>query len=102
MTVVEELKDLIDRIEIESHHDAAVRIMNKYLRKRIVQRRDEPEQAKRLYESFQTSRVELVQEYQVSQYGRIREQAANFIRMIENESHPHQVRVKRSEAVHAD
>lgn len=101
MTAIEELQELINRIELESEHDAAVRIMNSYLRKRIVQRRDEPEQAKRLYESFQTGRVELVQEYQVSQYGRIRQQAANFIRMIENESHPLQVRVLRSEAVNA-
>jgi hypothetical protein len=101
MTIVGELTELIQRIDSQADHDACVRLMNVYLRKRIVQRRDQPEQAKRLYESFQTGRVELVREFELSQFGRIREQAANFIRMIENESHPGQVRVLRSEETHA-
>jgi hypothetical protein len=100
MSVIKELQELISRIEIESQHDEAVRIMHRYLRTRLVRRLPEPEQAKKLYESFQTGSVSRVQEYKFSQYGRIREQAANFIRMIENESHPGQVRVLRSEETH--
>jgi hypothetical protein len=101
MTTLEELTEVIKRIDSEADHDAAVRILNAYLRKRIVQRRDEFEQAKRLYEAFQTRCVELVREFELSQFGRIREQAANFIRMLEKESHPGQVRVLRSEEVDA-
>jgi hypothetical protein len=101
MTIAEELQLLIDRIDSEADHDACVRAMNKYLRRRIIQRRDEPEQAKRLYEAFQTGRADLVREFEVSQYGRIREQTANFLQMLANESREGQVRVLRSEAVDA-
>lgn len=101
MTIVEELQLLIDRIQAEAEHDACVRVMNKYLKKRLIQRLPEPEQAKKLYEAFQTGNIERVRPFDFSQYGRIREQAGNFVRMIENESHPGQVRVLRSEAANA-
>jgi hypothetical protein len=101
MTVIDELKDLIARIEIESQHDEAVRILNTYLRTRLVQRLPEAEQAKKLYAAFQTGNIERVRAYQVSQHGRVREQCENFLRMLANESHPGQVRVLRSDEAHA-
>ena len=102
MTIVQELQRLIDQIQEEPDHDACVRVMNKYLKKRLIQRLPVAEQAKKLYSAFQTGNIERVQPFDLSQHGRIREQAANFIRMIENESHPGQVRVLRPEAANAE
>jgi hypothetical protein len=100
--IAEELQSVISKIDSEPDHDSCVRVMNKYLKKRLIQRLPVAEQAKKLYEAFQTGNIERVRPFDASQYGRIREQAANFIRMIENESHPGQVRVLHPEAVNAE
>jgi hypothetical protein len=86
MTVLEELQCVIDRIEFESQHTEAIRIITKYLHKRAVQRLDETTQARRLEEAYHSADAKKVRDFRLSQFGRVRQQADDFLSRLGDNS----------------
>lgn len=94
-TVLMELQDLLDSIEVESQRTEAVRIISKFLRKWAVQRLDEPAQALRLKKAYDAWDAKKVREFGLSQFGRIRQQATDLLCRLENDNaRPGQIQTK--------
>jgi hypothetical protein len=83
MSVIDELRSVIARIEAEHQHDAAIKIMSDFLRRRLVQRHAEVEQGRRVYSAFRRHDAVAVREFEeFTQYADVKQRAAEFLQRL--------------------
>jgi hypothetical protein len=86
VNTLDELRNVIERIDSRTESLEAVKIMSAYLRKRLVQRQSEETQGKLTYQHY-TDRdfVKLREFLRFSQFPRIRQAAEDFLTNLAGE-----------------
>jgi hypothetical protein len=83
VSVIEELRAIIARIEAERQHDAAIKIVSDFLRRRLVRKYPEVEQGRRAYSAFRRHDAVALKDFEeFTQFPEVKQRATEFLQRL--------------------